>query len=81
MVDLDFDFGFTDELTLLRDQVTRFAAERIAPLSGARSTPTNAFPRELWPQLGALGLFGITVDAQFGGAGLGYLAHVIVWKS
>ena len=76
---LDFDFGFTDELTLLRDQVTRFAAERIAPRA-ARLDADNAFPRDLWPQLGSLGLFGITVDAQFGGAGLGYLAHVIVME-
>src|SRR5688572_7347423 len=76
MVDLDFDFGFDDELTLLRDQVQRFAAERIAPLA-AEVDATNRFPRELWPEIGALGLFGITVDAELGGAGLGYLGQVI----
>jgi isovaleryl-CoA dehydrogenase len=76
MVDLDFDFGFDDELTLLRDQVRRFAAERIAPLA-AEVDATNRFPRELWPEIGALGLFGITVDAELGGAGLGYLGQVL----
>jgi isovaleryl-CoA dehydrogenase len=76
MVDLDFDFGFDDELTLLREQVRRFAAERIAPLA-AEVDATNRFPRELWPEIGALGLFGITVDAELGGAGLGYLGQVL----
>jgi isovaleryl-CoA dehydrogenase len=76
MVDLDFDFGFDEELTLLRDQVRRFAAERIAPRA-AEIDATNSFPRELWPELGALGLFGITVDSQLGGAGLGYLGQVL----
>ena len=55
---------------LLRDQVSRFAADRIAPRA-AQLDADNAFPRDLWPQLGSLGLFGITVDAQFGGVGLG----------
>jgi isovaleryl-CoA dehydrogenase len=76
---LDFDFGFSDELTLLRDQVSRFAADRIAPRA-AQLDAENAFPRDLWPQLGSLGLFGITVDAEFGGAALGYLAHVVVME-
>jgi isovaleryl-CoA dehydrogenase len=76
MVDLDFDFGFDDELTLLRDQLRRFAVERIAPLA-AEVDSTNRFPREVWPEIGALGLFGITVDAELGGAGLGYLGQVL----
>jgi isovaleryl-CoA dehydrogenase len=76
MVDLDFDFGLGDELILLRDQVRRFAAERVAPLA-ADIDANNAFPRELWPELGALGLFGITVDEKLGGAGLGYLGQVL----
>ena len=76
MVDLDFDFGFGDELNLLREQVMRFAAERVAPLA-AEIDAKNAFPRELWPELGALGLFGITVDEKLGGAGLGYLGQVL----
>ena len=76
MVDLDFDFGFSDELNLLREQVMRFAAERVAPLA-AEIDANNSFPRQLWPELGALGLFGITVDEKLGGAGLGYLAQVL----
>ena len=76
MVDLDFDFGFGDELNLLREQVMRFAAERVAPLA-AEIDANNSFPRELWPELGALGLFGITVDEKLGGAGLGYLGQVL----
>jgi len=76
MVDLDFDFGLTDELILLREQVMRFAAERVAPLA-AEIDANNSFPRELWPELGELGLFGITVDEKLGGAGLGYLGQVL----
>jgi isovaleryl-CoA dehydrogenase len=76
MVDLDFDFGLGDELILLRDQVRRFAVQRVAPLA-AEIDANNSFPRELWPELGALGLFGITVDEKLGGAGLGYLGQVI----
>ena len=76
MIDLDFDFGFSDDLVLLRDQVRRFAAERIAPRAAAIDA-TNTFPRDLWPELGALGLHGINVPAELGGSGLGYLAHVI----
>jgi isovaleryl-CoA dehydrogenase len=76
MIDLDFDFGFSEELTLLREQARRFAEERIAPFA-AEIDATNRFPRELWPELGALGLFGVAVDEAHGGAGLGYLAEVI----
>ena len=76
MVDLDFDFGLGDDLILLREQVMRFAAERVAPLA-AEIDANNSFPRQLWPELGALGLFGITVDEKLGGAGLGYLGQVL----
>jgi isovaleryl-CoA dehydrogenase len=76
MVNLDFDFGFSEELTLLRDQARRFATERVAPLA-AQVDATDKFPRELWPEIGELGLFGIAVDEAQGGAGLGYLAEVI----
>ncbi|MBV9345536.1 MAG: isovaleryl-CoA dehydrogenase, partial [Gammaproteobacteria bacterium] len=60
-------------------QVRRFAAERIAPRA-AEIDRSNEFPRDLWPQLGSQGLLGITVPERFGGAGLGYLAHVIVME-
>ena len=76
MIDLDFDFGFSDDLKLLREQVQRFAAERIAPRAQTIDA-ANQFPRDLWPELGELGLFGITIDPEFGGAGLGYFAQVI----
>jgi isovaleryl-CoA dehydrogenase len=75
----DFDFGLPEEVALLREQVSRFAAERIAPRA-ARIDAENTFPRDLWPQFGSLGLFGITVAPEFGGAGLGYLAHVVAME-
>ncbi len=76
---IDFEFGLADEIKFLREQVRRFASERIAPRA-ARIDAENRFPRDLWPELGALGLLGITVDTEFGGAGLGYLAHVIAME-
>lgn len=77
MLDLEFDFGFDEDVSLLREQVARFAAERIAPRAAAIDAE-NTFPRDLWPAFGELGLFGITIDPDLGGAGLGYLAHVVV---
>ena len=76
---IDFDFGLPDELTLLREQVRRFAVERIAPRAGDIDRD-NRFPRDLWPELGALGLLGVTVDPEYGGAGLGLLAHVVAME-
>jgi isovaleryl-CoA dehydrogenase len=75
----DFDFGLGEDLETLRASVAKFAAERIAPLA-ADIDRTNQFPRELWPQLGDLGLLGITVEEQLGGTGLGYLAHVVAME-
>ena len=74
---LDFDLG--SDIALLRDTVAGFAQERIAPRA-AEIDRTNSFPRELWPQLGALGLLGITVEEEWGGAGLGYLAHCVAME-
>ena len=68
-----------DELELLRTSVAEFAREQIAPRAAAIDR-SNEFPRDLWPQLGALGLLGITVEADFGGVGMGYLAHVIAME-
>ncbi len=71
---LGFDHGET--IAMLRDSVRAFAEAEIAPRA-AEIDRTNSFPRDLWPKLGALGLHGITVPEADGGAGLGYLAHVI----
>lgn len=75
----DFDFGLGDDIDLLRDSVSDFAADRIAPRA-AQIDESNQFPRDLWPELGDLGLLGITVEDEFGGSGLGYLAHVVAME-
>jgi isovaleryl-CoA dehydrogenase len=75
----DFDFGLGEELDALRATVAKFARERIAPLADSMDRE-NRFPRELWPALGELGLLGITVEEEYGGSGLGYLAHVIAME-
>jgi isovaleryl-CoA dehydrogenase len=75
----DSDFGLGAELEEIRQQVRRFAVEQIAPRA-QQIDRSNEFPRDLWPALGAQGLLGITVPERFGGAGLGYLAHVIVME-
>ena len=75
----DFDFGLGEELDEVRAQVRRFARERIAPRAEAIDR-SNEFPRDLWPQLGDAGLLGITVPERWGGANLGYLAHIIVME-
>ena len=71
---LDYDIGDTAEL--IRDTVRAFAAEHIAPLA-AEIDEHNRFPIELWPKFGDLGLLGVTVPEEYGGAGLGYLEHCI----
>lgn len=75
----DFDFGLGDDLDLLRESVRAFAVDRIAPRAEDIDR-TNTFPADLWPELGELGLLGITVEEEFGGAGLGYLAHVVAME-
>ena len=75
----DFDFGLGDEIDMLREAVRDFASDRIAPRA-AEIDASNQFPRDLWPQLGDLGLLGITVEEADGGAGLGYLAHVVAME-
>jgi isovaleryl-CoA dehydrogenase len=74
MVELDFALGEMAEA--IRDTTRRFAAEKIAPRAAAIDAE-DRFPRDLWPQMGAIGLHGITVDEADGGLGLGYLEHVI----
>ncbi len=75
----DFDFGLGEELDEVRAQVRRFARERIAPRA-EEIDRSNQFPRDLWPELGAAGLLGITVPDRWGGADLGYLAHIIAME-
>ena len=74
---LDFQLG--DTADMLRDTVASFAADRIAPLA-YEIDREDRFPRELWPQLGELGLHGITVEEDWGGSGMGYLEHVIAME-
>jgi isovaleryl-CoA dehydrogenase len=73
------DFGLGDDVDMLRDTARGFAQERIAPRA-AEIDRTNTFPRDLWPQMGALGLHGITVEEAWGGAGMGYLAHCVAME-
>ncbi len=74
-----FDFDLGSEIEMLRDSVRSFAAAEIAPLA-AEIDRTDAFPRQLWPKMGRLGLHGITVEEEFGGAGMGYVAHVVAME-
>src|SRR5438876_9910038 len=64
---------------MLRTTVRGFAEDRIAPLA-AEIDRTDRFPIELWPEMGALGLHGITVEEEFGGTGMGYLAHCVAME-
>lgn len=70
------DFALGEMADTIRDTTSRFAADRIQPLA-ARIDEEDWFPRELWPEMGALGLHGITVAEEDGGLGLGYLEHVV----
>lgn len=75
----DFDFGLGDDIDLLRQSVSDFASSRIAPRA-AEIDSSNQFPRDLWLELGDMGLLGITIGEEFGGAGLAYLAHVVAME-
>ena len=72
-------FGLSEEIEALRDTVQRFAQDRIAPLA-AQTDQNNQFPMHLWQEMGALGLLGMTADPDFGGSGLGYLAHAVAME-
>jgi isovaleryl-CoA dehydrogenase len=71
-----FNFDLGETADAIRDTVHAFAQEKIAPRA-EEIDKTNQFPRDLWPQMGALGLHGITVPEEYGGAGLGYLEHCV----
>ncbi len=70
------NFGLDPMIGEMRETVARWVDERLAPRA-AEIDATNKFPRELWPELGALGLHGVTAEEEYGGAGLGYLAHCV----
>jgi isovaleryl-CoA dehydrogenase len=73
------EFGLGETADAIRETTARFAADKIAPLA-ARIDADNAFPRELWPLMGELGLHGVTVEEAYGGLGLGYLEHVVAME-
>ncbi|MES2032586.1 MAG: isovaleryl-CoA dehydrogenase [Pseudomonadota bacterium] len=79
MTGFAMDFALGETADAIRETTQRFAADRIAPMA-ARIDADNHFPRELWPEMGALGLHGITVDEADGGLGLGYLEHVVAME-
>ncbi len=74
-----FDFGLGEDLNHLRASIEDFAQHRIAPRADAIDR-SNQFPRDLWPELGEMGLLGITVEEEWGGTGLGYLAHCVAME-
>ena len=74
---LNFHLG--EEIDLLRDSVSAFAGAEIAPHAGEIDS-SNEFPLPLWRKLGEMGLLGITVPEQYGGAGMGYLAHIVAME-
>ncbi|PWG01543.1 isovaleryl-CoA dehydrogenase [Sphingosinicella humi] len=76
MSEFGLDFALGEMADTIRETTRRFAADRIAPLA-AKIDEEDWFPKELWPEMGALGLHGITVDEADGGLGLGYLEHVV----
>jgi isovaleryl-CoA dehydrogenase len=74
---LDFELG--ESIDILRETVSTFSAREVSPRA-AEIDRSNDFPRDLWPRLGALGLLGITVEEEWSGAGMGYLAHVVAME-
>jgi isovaleryl-CoA dehydrogenase len=74
---LDFDLG--EDIESLRDAVRAFAQREIAPLA-AETDRSDRFPAGLWPRLGELGVLGVTVEEEYGGSGMGYLAHMIAME-
>jgi isovaleryl-CoA dehydrogenase len=74
-----FNFDLGETADAIRETVRDFAANEIAPRAD-EIDKTNQFPRDLWPRIGALGLHGITVEEEYGGAGLGYLEHCIAME-
>jgi isovaleryl-CoA dehydrogenase len=74
-----FDFGLGSDVDMLRKTVSDFTRDRITPRADDIDR-SNEFPRDLWPEMGALGLHGITVEEEYGGSGLGYLEHCVAME-
>jgi len=79
MIDPSLDFALGETADMIRESTHRFATDRIAPRAAAIDAE-NAFDRSLWPEMGALGLHGITVEEEWGGLGLGYLEHCVAME-
>ncbi|WP_105168139.1 isovaleryl-CoA dehydrogenase [Pseudoalteromonas sp. T1lg23B] len=75
----EMNFGLGETADMIRDHVNSFASAEIAPLA-EKTDLENSFPNQLWPQFGDMGLLGITVPEEFGGAGMGYLEHVVAME-
>ncbi|MCL1066447.1 isovaleryl-CoA dehydrogenase [Shewanella olleyana] len=73
------NFGLGEDVDMLRDAINDFATNEIAPIA-AQVDQDNAFPNHMWPVLGEMGLLGVTVPEEFGGANMGYLAHVVAME-
>src|SRR5258705_2813371 len=76
MPETDLDSGLGEMADTIRETTERFARDKIAPIA-AEIDETDEFPRHLWPQMGEIGLHGITVEEEWGGLGLGYVEHVV----
>ena len=76
MFNASMNFACGEDVEALRDMVHRWAQDRVAPMA-AEIDAKNEFPSELWMEMGEVGLHGITVPEEYGGAGMGYLAHTI----
>src|SRR3954470_4002231 len=74
-----FDFALGEEVDALRDTVARFSSAEIAPRADEIDR-SNTFPRDLWPKLGEIGVLGIAAAEEYGGSGLGYLAHCVAME-
>ncbi len=78
-MDATLDFGLGENADMIRDTTERYATDRIKPIA-AEVDESNRFPQELWPEMGELGLHGITVEEEYGGLGLGYLEHCVAME-